>query len=98
MPPPTTSAPRIAQLLGELSGGDVPAGGPIVLPGIDAIDVTAASTDVFALNHSEYAENNALLNDIGKLIESGLRPPDARLDKLKPVASANGSYWRYAAP
>ena len=83
---------------GKYRAGDVPASGPLVLPGIDTIDVTAASTDVFTLNHSEYAENNALLSDIGKLIESGLRPPDVRFDKLKPVTSSKGSYWRYAVP
>jgi esterase/lipase superfamily enzyme len=85
------------QFWGNYRAGDVPASGPMVLAGIDTIDVTAASTDVFALNHSGYAENNAVLNDIGKLIESGLRPPDVRFDKLKPVASSKGSYWRYAA-
>jgi esterase/lipase superfamily enzyme len=83
---------------GKYRAGDVPASGPLVLPGIDTIDVTAASTDVFTLNHSGYAENNALLSDIGKLIESGLRPPDVRFDKLKPVTSSKGSYWRYAVP
>ena len=76
--------------------GDVPATGPLVLPGIDTIDVTAASTDIFGLNHSGYAQNNALLTDIGKLVESGVRPPETRFDRLKPVSSAGGAYWRYA--
>jgi esterase/lipase superfamily enzyme len=78
--------------------GDVPASGPIIVSGVDTIDVTAASTDVFALNHSGYAENNELLQDIGKLIQSGLRPPDARLPSLKRVDTDKGEYWRYAAP
>jgi esterase/lipase superfamily enzyme len=78
--------------------GDVPASGPIIVSGVDTIDVTAASTDVFALNHSGYAENNELLQDIGKLIQSGLRPPDARLPNLKRVNTDKGDYWRYAAP
>ena len=63
--------------------GVVPASGPLVLPGIDTIDVTAASTDVLAFNHSEYAENNALLGDIGKLIESGLRPSSSLSSRRK---------------
>lgn len=75
--------------------GDVPASGPLIVPGIDTIDVTAASTDTFALNHSGYAENNELLDDIGALIEKGLRPPDQRLDKLKRVTTDKGDYWRY---
>ncbi len=48
---------------GSYRAGDVPPAGPIVLPGIDTIDVTAASTDVFAINHSGYAANTVLLSD-----------------------------------
>jgi esterase/lipase superfamily enzyme len=77
--------------------GDVLATGPIIVPGIDTIDVSAASTDTFALNHSGYAENNALLQDIGKLILEGVRPPDQRYSKLKPVITDRGEYWRYSA-
>lgn len=77
--------------------GDVPASGPIIVPGIDTIDVTGASTDVFALNHSEYAQNTEVLEDIGKLIQSGLRPPDQRFTKLKPVVIDRGEFWRYSA-
>ena len=54
---------------GHSRAGDVPAAGPVVLPSIETIDVTAASTDIFALNHSGYAQNNVLLTDMGKLIE-----------------------------
>jgi esterase/lipase superfamily enzyme len=78
--------------------GDVTAAGPLIVPGIETIDVTAASTDAFALNHSGYAENNDLLQDIGKLILGGLRPPDQRLPALKRVSTPKGDYWRYAAP
>jgi esterase/lipase superfamily enzyme len=78
--------------------GDVTASGPLIVPGIETIDVTAASTDSFALNHSGYAENNELLQDIGKLILEGLRPPDQRLPALKRTSSPKGDYWRYTAP
>ncbi|CAN1722487.1 Alpha/beta hydrolase [Hyphomicrobium sp. 1Nfss2.1] len=78
--------------------GDVLASGPLIVPGIETIDITAASTDTFALNHSGYAENNDLLQDIGKLILSGLRPPDQRLPALKRTASPKGAYWRYTTP
>ena len=80
---------------GHSRAGDVPAAGPVVLPSIETIDVTAASTDIFALNHSGYAQNNALLTDIGKLIESSTHPPDVRFTKIKPVSSPKGGYWRY---
>jgi len=75
--------------------GDIPATGPLIVKGIDTIDVTAASTDVFALNHSDYAQNTDLLTDIGKLIVTGLRPPDVRFNKLKPVNPGKNEYWRY---
>jgi esterase/lipase superfamily enzyme len=77
--------------------GDVPAEGPLIVPGIDTIDVTAASTDSLSLNHSGYAENNALLSDIGLLILSGVRPPEKRFPSLEPVMSGNGEYWRFRA-
>ena len=80
---------------GHYRAGDVPATGPLVVGGIDTIDITAASTDVFALNHSDYAQNNDLLTDIGKLITTERRPPDLRFDKLKPVNQGKKEYWRY---
>jgi esterase/lipase superfamily enzyme len=75
--------------------GDVPPTGPLVLPGVDTIDVTAASMDGLGLNHSGYAENNALLADIGLLIQSGTRPPAVRTPTLEEVATSKGPYWRY---
>ncbi len=75
--------------------GDVPDGGPLVLPGVDTIDVTAVSTDSFGLNHSGYAENNALLNDLQLLIQTGERPPEKRVPILEKVGTALGAYWRY---
>jgi len=80
---------------GHYRAGDVPAAGPLVVGGVDSIDVSAASTDVFALNHSDYAQNNDLLTDIAKLITTGQRPPDRRFDKLKPVNAGKKEYWRY---
>ena len=82
---------------GHYRAGDVPANGPLVLPGIDTIDVTAASTDAFAINHSGYAQNNDLLKDIGELIETGKRPPEDRHMKPDRVPTDHGAYWRYAA-
>jgi esterase/lipase superfamily enzyme len=76
--------------------GDVPEIGPVVLPGVDTIDVTAVSTDSFGLNHSGYAENNALLNDLQLLIQTGERPPEKRVPILERIGTAAGAfYWRY---
>ncbi len=75
--------------------GDVPDSGPIVIEGVDTIDATATSMDSVGINHSGYAENNALLEDIGKLIGTGMRPPEVRLPALEKVESDTGVYWRY---
>ena len=75
--------------------GDVPLQGPIVVPGIDTIDVTALSTDLFALNHSGYAEKPALINDIQLLLQTGERPPSKRVPILQIVPTERGEYWRY---
>jgi esterase/lipase superfamily enzyme len=75
--------------------GDVPSEGPVIIDGMDTIDVTSVSTDVFALNHSGYAEKQALLNDIRLLIQTGERPPEKRIPILARVTTPNGAYWRY---
>ena len=78
--------------------GDVPADGPIVIAGIDTIDVTQTSTDILALNHSSYAEKSALLNDIGLLLQTGERPPEKRIPILQKVSTPRGDFWRYPLP
>jgi esterase/lipase superfamily enzyme len=75
--------------------GDVPPEGPVIIAGIDTIDVTAASTDLLALNHSTYAEKGALLNDIGLILQTGERPPERRIPILQKVKSSRGEFWRY---
>jgi esterase/lipase superfamily enzyme len=75
--------------------GDVPLDGPVLLPGIDTIDVTQTSTDYLALNHSTYAEKSALLNDIGLLLQTGERPPDRRVPILQRISTPKGPFWRY---
>src|SRR5215510_18237 len=72
--------------------GDVPPDGPIVTDGIDTIDVTAVSTKLFSLNHSGYADTNALLSDIQLLIQTGERPPDKRIPILQRVKTVKGDY------
>lgn len=77
--------------------GDVPQGGPLIVPGVDTIDVTAVSTDALGLNHSGYAENPALLDDVKALVSLGIRPPDKRTKNVLTVESAAGKYWRFQA-
>ena len=82
-------------LRGENPAGWVPAEGPLVISGIDTIDVSRASTDFFNLNHTTFAERELVLKDLGGLLESGKRPPSTRLQAYKAVASPAGSYWRF---
>jgi len=77
--------------------GDIPKDGPLIIPGVDTIDVTAVSTDALGLNHSGYAENPALLNDVKALVEYGIRPPNKRLGSIVAVESAAGMFWRFEA-
>ncbi len=91
---------RALELSKRLAGsvaraGDSPVGGPLVIPGMDTIDVTATSTNIFSLNHSGYAEKSALLNDIQLIIQAGERPPEARIPTLQKVTTPRGVYWRY---
>src|SRR5581483_2253619 len=80
---------------GIARAGDVPPDGPIVLAGIDTIDVSQTSTEYLTLNHSTYAEKGALLNDIALLLQTGERPPDRRIPILLKVNTPKGDFWRY---
>lgn len=83
---------------GITRAGDVPAAGPVVAEGVDTIDVTAISTDSLGLNYSEYVQSNALLADIGLLLQTGDRPPGRRVPELLRIGTPNGEYWRYRGP
>ena len=76
--------------------GDVPKEGPVILTGLDTIDVSAIGDEFLGLNHSEFATNRAIMNDIKLLIEDGKRPP--RLSEIRqvPERPAAPRYWRYA--
>ena len=78
--------------------GDVPEDGPVVVAGIDTIDITAVSTAWLALNHSGYAESKALINDIGLLLRTGERPPEKRIPILERIERRGAWYWRYPQP
>ncbi len=76
--------------------GDVPEGmGPVVVSGVDTIDISSLSTEYLALNHSTYAEQTALIKDIEILLRTGQRPPELRLPSLEKISISGGLYWRY---
>jgi esterase/lipase superfamily enzyme len=78
--------------------GDVPAQGPIILPSMETIDVTAMGDEIFGLNHNVFATTRAIVDDMKILLSTGKRPPNERLAQIRPVPElpAKPKYWRYA--
>lgn len=87
------SASRAAH--GEDRAGAIGAAGPLIVPGVDTIDVTALDTDYFTLGHSTYGERKTVLSDIAELLARGARPPNVRMPIARAVQTVNGTYWRY---
>lgn len=82
--------------LGESPAGYVPTGGPVVVPGAaDTIDISSLDTSFFGVNHSSFADREALLGDIRRLISSGARPPNTRGPEFHLIQGDSGAYWRY---
>lgn len=76
--------------------GDVPTDGPIVLPGIETIDVTALGGEFLGLNHDVFASSRLVMKDVKALLTSGLRPPSARGEIRGVPGGVNPPiYWRY---
>lgn len=65
--------------------GDVTAEGPLVLPGVDSIDVTAASESL-------------VTNDIVALLKTGQRPPSDRTQGFVAMQTPSGNYWSTPRP
>jgi len=80
---------------GIARAGDVPEGGPVIINGVDTIDVSATQQDFWGLNHNTYAETSELMKDIRKLFLTGVRPPVNRTPSLVPVEIPDGTYWRF---
>ncbi len=75
--------------------GDMAGGTPVLVAGIDTIDISALSTDFLSLNHSSYAEHRQLLVDLRSLLKDGSRPTQKREPPLDRVSTDKGVYWRY---
>ena len=68
---------------------------PLIIDGVDTIDVTSAGTGIFALNHDVYSESPLLIADMGRIIAGGEHPPDHRTKSFEAVQSkSGGTYWR----
>ena len=76
----------------EDRAGYVPASGPLVVAGMETIDVSAINTDF--LGHSTYAARGELLNDIMLLFLYGKHPPRKRTPFFRPKgALPSDEYW-----
>ncbi len=67
---------------------------PLMVPGVDTIDITAAGTSLFAWNHDLYASSPVLVADMRRLFEHSERPPDKRTKELERIEVQGGAYWR----
>jgi esterase/lipase superfamily enzyme len=78
--------------------GYISSSGPLILPGIETIDVTAVGDDMLSINHDVYSSNREVLTDIGRLLISGIHPPNDRTPLIRgvPEGSAQPDYWKYA--
>jgi esterase/lipase superfamily enzyme len=75
--------------------GDVPPEGPVILANLDTIDVTNVGDEIFGLNHSVFATNREIINDIKLLIEDGKKPPRSGDIRRAPEPPAPPTYWKY---
>jgi esterase/lipase superfamily enzyme len=78
--------------------GDVFSNGPVVIEKIESIDVSAIGDEMFGLNHNVFATNRSLIDDIGRLILHGVRPPHQRSPQIRcvPEGVEPPRYWRFA--
>jgi esterase/lipase superfamily enzyme len=96
-----SSADKALQLSHQIArgtrAGDVPPDGPLLLPNMDTIDTTALGNELFGLNHNVFASSRSAISDIGRLLKTGLRPPDMRTPEIRAVAAGGGAwFWKYA--
>lgn len=95
-----SSADKALALSRRLAGGipragDVPSEGPIILPNLETIDVTAIGEDIFGLNHNTFAASRDVMEDISVLLR--LNQPAPRLIQIRgvPEPPSIPQYWRF---
>jgi len=76
--------------------GDVPAEGPIVLPGLETLDVTALGEEMFGLNHTTFAQARPLIDDISLILSESRHAPRLAQERPMPENASAPKYWRFA--
>jgi hypothetical protein len=56
------------------------------------------SNDFLSLNHSDFADRAPLLQDIGRILKTGIRPPKLRYAPFEEINGQLGTYWKYPPP
>jgi esterase/lipase superfamily enzyme len=69
--------------------------GPFIANGIETIDISAIGNDIFGLNHGTFSDNRTMLDDLGRIINSGIHPPGVRTPTLRYMPEAHPEYWMY---
>jgi esterase/lipase superfamily enzyme len=79
--------------------GDVFESGPLIIEKLDSIDVSEIGDEMFGLNHNTFATNRSLIDDVGRLMLHGERPPHRRSPQIRcvPEGARIPRYWRYSA-
>jgi esterase/lipase superfamily enzyme len=81
---------------GVARAGDMSEAGPLLIDGIDLIDVTVLGEDMFALNHGIFARERSVLDDLGRIVTSRTRPPHVRTPTLQRMPDRlSTKYWMY---
>jgi esterase/lipase superfamily enzyme len=77
--------------------GDVTENGPVVVKGVESINMTVMGNDLFALNHSTFAVS-PVIEDIARLVLTEQHPPNRRTSRIRavPERAATPRYWRYS--
>lgn len=79
--------PRVGEILSD---------GPVVVRGIDTIDISeAGQMSWLSVNHTTYVRGTHLLTDLKLLLQKGTRPPNKRFAVYKPKTAPGGTYWKY---
>jgi esterase/lipase superfamily enzyme len=85
------------RLAGGVSrAGDVSDSGPILVDGIDAIDVSPIGEEIFGLGHGAYAQTRPVLNDIALAISKQERPPRLAEIRGMPIGESPPRWWRFS--
>lgn len=82
----------LAAFDGRARAGQIINGAPLILPGINAIDVSGVDTNL-GVGHFYYGSNRSVLSDMFNLIHHA-SPPDERFG-LEEVETDRGTYWRF---